>query len=158
MEEIAEKQAEDDQADAFADHLPTLELLHSGWTDFLSTWREALLEHEEDPRTLLRQSLTLYPFDAEAAAEGAYSLVQAHVQAGAMDLAEAIARECPELDLDVLVSEPGTPIPEGCDPDDLPVRQRAEYDTYVELYEEGTLDDAAFESKVEELFEEADLD
>ena len=144
--------AEGGNFDAASDLFGSLELDRSTWNDLLPAWRQALLEHTDEPRSLLRQSFAPYPFDAESAAKGVYSLVQAHVQAGAMDHAEAIARECPKLELDVLVQEPELPIPEGCDPDDLPVRQRAEYDTYVELYEEGTLDDAAFKSKAEELF------
>ena len=83
--------------------------------------------------------------------------MQGHARAGALDAVRAIAAACPELGLGALASTPAPPVPEGCDPDDLPVRQRAEYDTYVDLYEEGTLDDAAFESKVEKLFDEADL-
>jgi len=158
VKRAAEQQVKSGWTEDFAENLPDIELSHDGWTDFLSTWREALLEHEEDPRPLLRQSFTLYPFDAEAAAEGVYSLVHAQIRKSSMNHVESIARACPELELGVLVTEPELPTPEGCDPDDLPVRQRAEYDTYVDLYEEGTLDDDAFESKVEELFEEADLD
>jgi tetratricopeptide (TPR) repeat protein len=156
IEEIAKQQSEDGHADAFAEHLPAIELAHDGWTNFLSTWREALLEHEEDPCPLLRQSLTLYPFDAEAAAEGVYSLVQAHVQAGAMDHAEAIARECPKLELDVLVQDSEPPIPEGCDPEKLTGFFEQQFEDLVESYEHGDLDDAAFKENAKNILKAAD--
>jgi hypothetical protein len=46
----------------------------------------------------------LYPFDAETTTNGVYALVQAHAQAGATKYIEAISQQCPELDLDVVVS------------------------------------------------------
>jgi len=153
VEKIAEKRAKEGQTEAFARHLPQIELFDDGWTDVLSTWRGALLEHSDDPRPLLRQSFLLYPFDTETAAEGAYSLVQAHVQAGAMDHAEAIARECPELELDVLMREHDS----GRDPDDLPEDLREQYDKLADLRETGMLDEEEFDEKAGALFERADL-
>jgi len=153
---MAEQKAQDHRAEAFAQYFPQIELSHDGWTDLLSTWREALLEHTDEPRPLLRQSFTLYPFDAEAAAEGVHSLIQAHVQVGAMDHAEAIARECPELELDMLVPEPDPPIPEGCDPETLPPRLKEAFDNHVEDYKAGRLGDTEFEERVSSLSEVAD--
>jgi tetratricopeptide (TPR) repeat protein len=90
-------------AHAVADYLPSIELAREGWILILSSWRETLVGHKETPSSLLRQSLMLYPFDVETATKGVYALVQAHAQAGTIKYVEAIARECPELGLDVVV-------------------------------------------------------
>ncbi|PQJ36783.1 hypothetical protein BSZ35_00060 [Salinibacter sp. 10B] len=149
IREIAEQQAEAGQADSFAQHMPQIELPHDGWTDFLTTWRETLLEHTDEPRPLLRQSLTQHPFDVKAAAEGVYSLVQAHVQAGAIDYAEAIAKECPELELNVLISEESER-----EPDDLAPERQEQYDQLANLRDQGLLREEEFEEKVQALFEQ----
>ena len=139
---------------AFAGHLPFFELHHDGWEILLSTWREGLLEHDADPRPLLRESLTLYPFDQEAATKGVYALVQGHVQAGDLDTAADIAAACPELQLDVLVTESeGPPLPDDYDPETLPDPFRATFDALVAAHADGEIDDATFTAKAEMIFE-----
>ncbi|WP_022836932.1 ATP-binding protein [Salisaeta longa] len=144
--------------ETLATHLPTLDLTKDGWTNVLHSWREGLLEHVADPRSLLRESLTLYPFDQKSAVEGVYALVQGHVQADDLDTAGAIAAACPELQLDVLVTESERPpLPDDCDPETLPDSFRAKFDSLVAAHANGEMDDATFTAKAEVIFEMAAL-
>ena len=86
-----------------ADEISEFVLSRDEWSDYLSTWREAVLHHEGTPIPRLRKSFMLYPFDLEVSFGGIYTLVQAHVQAGTMEYARAIVRRCPELGLDILL-------------------------------------------------------
>ena len=139
-------------------YLPSLELAYDDWADVFSTLREGLLEYVADPRSLLRESLTLYPLDQKSAVEGVYALVQGHVQAGDLDTAGAIAAACPELQLDVLVTESERqPLPDDCDPETLPDTFRAKFDALVAAHASGEMDDATFTAKAEVIFEMAAL-
>ena len=85
-------------------------------------------------------------------------LMASHLQTGRLESAAAIARACPSLGLqDAFVSVgPQEPLSRKTlhDPDVLPSRLRVKYDTYVELRDEGTLDEETFQAKVDRLFGE----
>lgn len=61
------------------DEISEFVLSRDEWSDYLSTWREAVLHHERTPIPRLRKSFKLYLFDLEVSFIGIYTLVQAHV-------------------------------------------------------------------------------
>jgi len=151
ISKLAEHHIKRGATDAFVEHMDSLELNHEGWNSVVPKWQENLIRHTSSPEVYLRQSLTLDPFNPFAGWRGAFSLVQAHIQTGGLPYAEAIARLCPELELS-FIFESSTP-KAGLDPDELPSKLRAKYDTYNEMREEGLIDEETFEAKVETLFE-----
>jgi hypothetical protein len=75
-----------------------------------------------------------------------------------MDHAEAVTRECPELELDVLVPEPEPPVPKGCDPETLSAPFDQQFEDLVASYKQDDLNDSDFKAKAEMIFEMADLE
>ena len=154
VQSVIKQHLQSNSPKALVPHLLKLDLSRNGWTRVLFTWRKELLRHADAPLPLLRESLTLYPFDQEAATKGVYALVQGHVQAGDLDTAADIAAACPELQLDVLVTESeGPPLPDDYDPETLPDPFRATFDALVAAHADGEIDDATFTAKAEMIFE-----
>ena len=108
LSKIAEAFAAAEEVEMATNQFSKFELSRDAWVQYLSDWRTALLHYERTTRSphlrkSLRKSFTLYPFDLEVSFSGIYTLVQAHVQAGTMEYARAIVRQCPELGLDILL-------------------------------------------------------
>ena len=101
--------AETGLAEKFDAQLFKLKLSEQALKQLLPAWREVVLEHTQNPLPFLRKSLLLYPFELSLAYDGAYSLVMAYAKLKKFDVVSSIAKECPQLGLEILASS--TPEP-----------------------------------------------
>lgn len=93
--------------DIFVDYLQDASLSSECWNGILPSWRSGLVEKSTSPFSLLRQSMRYYPFDSPLAYDGVRSLHLAHLKSGNRAAFDAIIHQCPQLELNFLLSSDG---------------------------------------------------
>ncbi len=73
------------------------------WIELIPEWQKRLIDKTDDPLTLVRESLTYYPFNSQLGYNGTYSLLSAQVKLKNMDKVHDIIRQCPQLEMDILL-------------------------------------------------------
>ena len=78
---------------------------HGVWKDLIPEWQQSLVDHQPQRLDLIRNSLGLFPFDMEIGFTGVCCLVQALIVNRQLNEADAIIRQCPQLELPLLTED-----------------------------------------------------